>query len=317
MKKMALQFAIGLLFISTNMFGQWGGSTTTSGDTYRFGNVGIGTSTPSNPLTIVSGGSSLALFQNNSSVNTSISITNAVGGMNLGVGAATPHPYIWSNTNSFFIGEDGNPTLFVQGMNKGNVGIGTSTPNNPLTVVSGANSLALFQNSGAVNSWVTVANATGGMNLGVGLATPHPYIWSNTNSFFIGEDGHPTVYVTGMNNGNVGIGTTNPGSFKLAVEGKIGAREVQVTLANPFPDYVFDSKYKLRDLASLESYINQNKHLPNVPSAAEVEKNGGIELGSMNAKLLEKVEELTLYIIEINKKVEKLEKENEALKKSN
>lgn len=114
--------------------------------------------------------------------------------------------------------------------------------------------------------------------------------------------------------GNVGIGTANPGTFKLAVNGKIGARQIHVTLQNPFPDYVFDSKYKLRSLYNLENYINQNKHLPGIPSAAEVEKNGGIDLGQMNTKLLEKVEELTLYIIEINKKVEKLEKENKSLK---
>lgn len=116
--------------------------------------------------------------------------------------------------------------------------------------------------------------------------------------------------------GAVGIGTTNVGSFKLAVEGKIAAREIQV-MTGAFPDYVFASKYKLRSLYSLENYINKNKHLPGIPSAAEVEKNGGVELGKLNTKLLEKVEELTLYIIEINKKVEKLEKENEALKKGN
>ncbi|OQP67331.1 hypothetical protein A3860_02970 [Niastella vici] len=109
--------------------------------------------------------------------------------------------------------------------------------------------------------------------------------------------------------GKVGIGTDNPGSMQLAVEGRIGAREVQVTLQNPFPDYVFDSKYKLKSLNNLENYINQNKHLPGIPSAADVEKNGGIELGKMNTKLLEKIEELTLHVIELNKKIEKLEKE--------
>lgn len=116
--------------------------------------------------------------------------------------------------------------------------------------------------------------------------------------------------MTLTSDGKVGIGTTNPGTFKLAVEGKIGAREVKVTLQNPWPDYVFNNNYKLRSLYNLEQYIMANKHLPGMPSAEEVNKDGGIELGQMNAKLLEKIEELTLHLIELNKKVEKLEKKN-------
>jgi hypothetical protein len=115
--------------------------------------------------------------------------------------------------------------------------------------------------------------------------------------------------------GNIAIGTTNPGTFKLAVEGKIGAREIQVTASPAFPDYVFNSDYKLRSLSSLEQYVNQNKHLPGVPSADEVEKNGGIELGKLNTKLLEKVEELTLYMIEMKKENEKIKKENVKIRK--
>lgn len=153
--------------------------------------------------------------------------------------------------------------------------------------------------------------------------------WSNTASGLrVDKDGNVGIatgdtygYQLAVNGkasfvGAVGIGTTAVGSFKLAVEGKIGAREVQVTLSNPFPDYVFASNYKLRSLTSLENFINKNKHLPGIPSAAEVEKNGGVELGKLNTKLLEKVEELTLYVIELNKKVERLEKENAALKKA-
>ncbi len=106
--------------------------------------------------------------------------------------------------------------------------------------------------------------------------------------------------------GNVGIGTTNPGSYKLAVEGKIGAREVNVIATNPWPDYVFEKNYTLPTLESIKTYIDQNKHLPEVPSAKEVEKNG-VNVGEMNAVLLKKIEELTLYMIE-------LKKENESLK---
>jgi hypothetical protein len=110
--------------------------------------------------------------------------------------------------------------------------------------------------------------------------------------------------------GNVGIGTANPGNWKLAVEGKIAAREIQVTLDSFFPDYVFSPSYKLRNLFSLEKYINQHQHLPGIPSAKEVEKEGGIKLGEMNIKLLEKVEELTLYVIELKKEIEEIKKKS-------
>jgi hypothetical protein len=116
--------------------------------------------------------------------------------------------------------------------------------------------------------------------------------------------------------GNVGIGTTNPGSFKLAVEGKIGAREVNVTLTSPWPDYVFEKNYDLLSLTELETYINQNKHLPEVPSAKEMEKDG-LNLKEMNLILLKKVEELTLHLIEQEKKlgeIDVLKKELRELK---
>jgi hypothetical protein len=65
--------------------------------------------------------------------------------------------------------------------------------------------------------------------------------------------------------GNVGIGTTNPGSFKLAVEGTIGARDVTVTSA-PWSDYVFRPGYRLRPLSDVGAYIQTNGHLPDIPS---------------------------------------------------
>jgi len=113
-------------------------------------------------------------------------------------------------------------------------------------------------------------------------------------------------------NGNVGIGTLDPGSFKLAVEGKVGASEVVVTLTRPWPDYVFEPRYDLPSLTELETYIKANKHLPEVPTAGEVEENG-LNLGEMNALLLKKVEELTLYLIEQHKINEEQKKINKKL----
>jgi hypothetical protein len=104
-----------------------------------------------------------------------------------------------------------------------------------------------------------------------------------------------------FNGGNVGIGTTAPGSFKLAVNGKIWTQEVNVAMTNPGPDYVFEKDYNLLPLSELETYITQNKHLPEVPSAKEMEADG-LNLKEMNLLLLKKVEELTLHLIEQSKK---------------
>jgi hypothetical protein len=128
-------------------------------------------------------------------------------------------------------------------------------------------------------------------------------------------------------NGKVGIGTTNPDE-KLTVKGKIHAQEVKVDLQGACaPDYVFQkyytgksdlkSDYTMPTLAEIESFTKKNHHLPNVPSAQEVQQNG-VSLGQMSNVLLQKVEELTLYAIEQNKVIEELKTQVTALmKKSN
>ncbi len=97
--------------------------------------------------------------------------------------------------------------------------------------------------------------------------------------------------------------------FRIYGNGKIYSTEVHVSLKSSFPDYVFNKEYDLMPLYKLEKYIAENKHLPNIPSAKEVKENGGINLGEMNIKLLEKVEELTLYVIELKKQIDELKKE--------
>lgn len=115
--------------------------------------------------------------------------------------------------------------------------------------------------------------------------------------------------------GAMGIGTVNTtdANYKLFVENGIRTRKVKVDADN-WPDYVFSSKYQLMSLGNVEQYIKQNSHLPEVPSADEVQKNG-IELGENQAVLLRKIEELTLYLIEQNKQIEQLKKDIEDLKK--
>lgn len=111
------------------------------------------------------------------------------------------------------------------------------------------------------------------------------------------------------NDGSFGIGTSTP-TEKLSVNGKIRAKEIKVE-ATGWPDYVFEDGYQSKSLTELEAFIKQYKHLPEVPSAKEVEQNG-VALGEMNKILLKKIEELTLLLIEQNKKNEQ---QDELIKK--
>lgn len=148
------------------------------------------------------------------------------------------------------------------------------------------------------------------------------FIWNHNRSrveFFIGDNGmtgistmwpNATLDVNGsLKADHVGIGTDAPAAidstWKLFVEGGIKAREILVTV-NPFSDYVFEKDYRLMSLFELENYITANGHLPGIPSAAEVEKDGGIAVGDFQTKLLAKIEEQSLYIISLQKQIDEL-----------
>jgi hypothetical protein len=104
------------------------------------------------------------------------------------------------------------------------------------------------------------------------------------------------------------IGTTTMATdYVLSVGGKAIAEELRVALQSSWPDYVFEEGYELPDLCELESYIQTNKHLPGIPSAADVDAQGGVDVGEMQRSLLEKVEELTLIVIEQQKQIELLQ----------
>ncbi|MEQ9308341.1 MAG: hypothetical protein RLN90_02740 [Balneolaceae bacterium] len=109
-------------------------------------------------------------------------------------------------------------------------------------------------------------------------------------------------------NGNIVVPQGN-----AIIDGKVSCEEVKVEVLD-IPDYVFEAEYQRPTLEETKEFISENKHLPEIPSEKEILANGGIDLGDMNMRLLKKIEELTLYLIEQNERVEKLEKEVSTLK---
>jgi hypothetical protein len=195
----------------------------------------------------------------------------------------------------------------VQGntTNMGKMGIGTE-PNYVLHTVAPGNN-----NKASAYLW--------GENYGVAIGTLNATAANfsfavlnnaNTDGSSAAGGGKPLLYVRG--DGNVGIGTSVP-QAKLAVKGDIFAQKVKVTQTG-WADFVFHPDYKLPLLEEVERFVKANKHLPEIPSENEVEKEG-LDVGEMNKKLLQKIEELTLYIIEMKKESTAQRTEVEMLKK--
>ena len=131
-----------------------------------------------------------------------------------------------------------------------------------------------------------------------------------TNNLYLQTNGTNRMTIL-SSNGNIGIGIETP-TNKLEVNGTIRAKEVKIENTN-WPDFVFSPDYQLPSLETVSNHIEKHKHLPNIPSVTEVEANG-VSVGEMQAKLLQKIEELTLYVIEQNKSIQDLQKANTELK---
>jgi len=173
--------------------------------------------------------------------------------------------------------------------------------------------ITLERTGATLNTSIQYKNAT--KTIFSGLNSNGGYSVSTTNDLLTSS------IITATADGKVGIGTTDTKGYKLAVNGSVVATSVVVKLYANWPDYVFKKDYQLRPLAEIKSYIDQNQHLPEMPSAKEIATNGQ-NLGEINQLLTKKVEELTLYLIENNKKQEeqearlkKLEEQLEALTK--
>jgi hypothetical protein len=173
----------------------------------------------------------------------------------------------------------------------GKVGINTLSPSDLLTIEE-------------ENSYANIRLKRTGTN-------PADFrIWSGYNQLEFRNSANEIKWVM-EDNGNVGIGTDHPDS-KLTVAGNIHSREVKVTVGAG-ADFVFNETYELKSLEEIEAFITKNKHLPEVASENEMLENG-LKLGEMNIKMLQKIEELTLYLIEQNKQLQELKKEISVLK---
>jgi hypothetical protein len=187
-----------------------------------------------------------------------------------------------------------------------------------LQIYSSANNADIAFGYGSSNAFTENARLFGNGNMHIGRYSTWATVADNRKINFgdgdytyigeIGADDRLELQAGSFNfkNGDVFIGTNDfikGAGYKLRVGGKIFSEEVRVQLQSAWPDYVFEKKYEKLSLEELEKYVNEKKHLPNIPSAEEVEKNGQ-HLGEIQSKMLEKIEELSLYIIELNKKVE-------------
>ena len=194
-----------------------------------------------------------------------------------------------------------------------------------ITITNGAGTITIAADSTGGLTW-SAGVTTGALAAGTGsfvTAGSQQTLTLPTGSSLVGDTiavanagSFATAWTIAQNASQaikIGNTTTSTGTGNLAVEGMIEARKIKV-LSTGWADYVFDKSYSLPSLQSVATYIAQNKHLPDLPSAATIAKDG-LDLGDNQARLLKKIEELTLYMIQQQKMLKEQGKEIESLKK--
>lgn len=290
--------------------------------------IGIGTTNPSAKFHLLKSGTGfqdLGIFENSNDPtggSTRIWIKNTVASLILqsygtvnGSNLSQAAGIVASSGSKLLIGSGVNmPIQFYTNNNYttpqitidnyGRLGIGTTSPNVKIKAQTSNEKIEMHLYTTTVHS--SIFWAINGVNsYGFGVD-----VYGNANIF---KDVNNNVsYMTFFPNGNVGIGTSTSANYKLAVNGSIRAKEIWVE--TNWSDFVFEDNYNLMNLKDLEQYINRYKHLPNIPAATEVEQNG-LKLAEMNAKLMMKIEELTLYVIELNKEKDELKTRIEKIEK--